>query len=235
VFIENILLSNFLGMCSFLAVSKRVDSSMGLGLAVTFICTLTCAMNWAVQEYLLAPGALAWAGMPDIDLSFLGFITFISTIAAATQLIEMAVEKMSPKLYAALGIFLPLIAVNCAVLGATLFMVERHYTFAQATVFGFGSGIGWWMAIVCMAAIREKLKYARLPPGLEGLGITMLMTGLMAMGFMCFAGINLKKEEDAGVSAEARLPVDTRTAELDTPTSPKDPEDARQLSVAGGG
>jgi len=206
IFIENILLANFLGMCSFLAVSKRVDTAMGLGIAVTFVLTLTGPLNWAIHEYLLKAGALAWAGQPDLDLSFLGFITFISTIAAVVQLVEMFIEKSSPALYNALGIFLPLIAVNCAILGVCLFIVERRYDFAQATVFSVSSGIGWWLAIVAMAAIREKMKYAKLPKGLEGLGITMITTGLMAMGFMCFAGINLKKEQAEAPVASAAQP-----------------------------
>lgn len=196
IFIENILLAYFLGMCSFLAVSKRVDTAMGLGMAVTFVLGITAPVNWAINEYLLAPGALAWAGVdPSVDLSFLRFITFIAVIAAMVQLVEMFIEKASPALYNSLGIFLPLIAVNCAILGVSLFLVERNYGFAESTVFGISSGIGWWLAIIAMAAIREKLRYSHVPKGLEGLGITMITTGLMAMGFMCFAGINLKKEE----------------------------------------
>lgn len=191
VFIQNILLANFLGMCSFLAVSKRVDTAMGLGVAVVFVLTLTAPINWVVRQYLLAPGALAWAGLPEVDLSFLTFITFISVIAAVVQLVEMIIEKFSPTLYVALGIFLPLIAVNCAILGVSLFMVEREYTFWETVIFAFGSGVGWWLAIISMAAIREKLEYSDVPPGLEGLGITMIMTGLMSIGFMCFAGISL--------------------------------------------
>lgn len=191
IFIQNILLANFLGMCSFLAVSKRVDTAMGLGIAVVFVLTLTAPINWLIQTYLLAPGALSWAGLPEVDLSFLTFITFISVIAAVVQLVEMLIEKLSPKLYVSLGIFLPLIAVNCAILGVSLFMVERAYTLIETVVFAAGSGIGWWLAIISMAAIREKLTYSNVPPGLEGLGITMIMTGLMSIGFMCFAGISL--------------------------------------------
>lgn len=225
IFIENILLAYFLGMCSFLAVSKRVDTAMGLGLAVTFVLGITAPINWAINTYLLAPGALQWAGIdPSVDLSFLRFITFIATIAAMVQLVEMVVEKASPSLYNALGIFLPLIAVNCAILGVSLFLVERNYNFAESTVFGLSSGVGWWLAIIAMAAIREKLTYSHVPKGLEGLGITMITTGLMAMGFMCFAGINLKKEEDplaektAAVSAPVRdekLAVSGDSAESD--------------------
>lgn len=191
VFVENILLAFFLGMCSFLAVSKKVETAIGLGLAVTFVMTITTPVNWAVNTYLLKDGALAWAGLPDVDLSFLVFITFIATIAAMVQLVEMIIDRYSPKLYTALGIFLPLIAVNCAILGASLFMVERDYTMGEATVFGFGSGIGWFLAIVAMASIRQKIRYSNVPSGLKGLGITMLITGLMSMAFMLFSGIKL--------------------------------------------
>ncbi len=191
VFVENILLAFFLGMCSFLAVSKRVETAIGLGLAVIFVETITVPTNWVLNQYLLAPGALAWAGLPDVDLSFLNFIAFIAVIAAMVQLVEMVVDKFSPALYSSLGIFLPLIAVNCAILGASLFMVEREYTFAESTVFGFGSGVGFALAIAAMAAIREKLRYSQIPDGLKGLGITMLITGLMAMAFMSFSGISL--------------------------------------------
>ncbi len=198
IFIENILLANFLGMCSFLAVSKKVETANGLGLAVIFVLIITGPMNWVINSYLLQPGALEWAGeqFREIDLSFLTFICFIATIAALVQFVEMLLEKVSPALYNALGIFLPLIAVNCAILGGSLFMVERQYTFIETIFYCLGSGIGWWLAIIAMAAIREKLEYADMPKGLEGLGITMITTGLMAMGFMCFAGINLKKEDD---------------------------------------
>lgn len=191
VFVNNILLAYFLGMCSFLAVSKRVDTAIGLGLAVIFVEVITVPVNWALNHYLLAPGALAWAGLPDVDLSFLGFISYIAVIAALVQLVEMIIDRYSPALYSALGIFLPLIAVNCAILGASLFMVEREYTFAESAVFGLGSGVGFALAIAAMAAIREKLRYSHIPEGLRGLGITMLITGLMAMAFMSFSGISL--------------------------------------------
>ena len=191
VFVENILLAFFLGMCSFLAVSKKVDTSMGLGAAVIFVLTITTPANWFIQNYLLKEGALSWAGLPDVDLTFLGFITYIAVIAAMVQLVEMVLDKYSPALYAALGIFLPLIAVNCAILGASLFMVERDYSLGEAAVFGFGSGVGWFLAIVAMAAIRTKIRYSNVPAGLKGLGITMLITGLMSMAFMIFAGIQL--------------------------------------------
>ena len=190
VFIENILLAYFLGMCSFLAISKRVETSIGLGAAVIFVQVITVPTNWAIHHFLLAPGALAWAGLPNVDLSFLGFISYIAVIAAIVQLVEMILDRFSPALYSALGIFLPLIAVNCAVLGASLFMVERNYTFSESVVYGLGAGVGWALAIVSMAAIREKLRYSQIPDGLKGLGITMLMTGLMAMTFMSFSGIS---------------------------------------------
>jgi len=193
IFIENILLAYFLGMCSFLACSKKVDTAIGLGFAVVFVLTITVPANWAIHHFLLAPGALAWANpaLASLDLSFLNFICFIATIASMVQLVEMILDKFFPKLYHALGIFLPLITVNCAILGGSLFMVEREYDALQSTVYGFSSGLGWMLAIASMAAIRKKLRYSHLPDGLKGLGITMIMTGLMAMAFMCFAGINL--------------------------------------------
>ena len=191
VFVENILLAFFLGMCSFLAVSKKVETAMGIGFAVIFVMTITTPVNWAVNNYLLKDGGLAWAGLPEVDLSFLSFITFIATIAAMVQLVEMIIDRYSPKLYTALGIFLPLIAVNCAILGASLFMVERDYTVGESVVFGFGSGVGWFLAIVAMASIRQKIRYSNVPSGLKGLGITMLITGLMSMAFMLFSGIKL--------------------------------------------
>ena len=191
IFVENILLAYFLGMCSFLAVSKKVETAIGLGAAVIFVLTITAPVNWALNEFLLRDGALAWAGLPEIDLSFLQFITFIAVIAALVQLVEMVIDRYSPALYAALGIFLPLIAVNCSILGASLFLVEREYGLGESLVFGFSSGVGWALAIVSMAAIRYKLRYSHVPSGLRGLGITMLTTGLMAIAFMAFAGIQL--------------------------------------------
>lgn len=191
IFVENILLAYFLGMCSFLACSKKLETAIGLGFAVIFVLTITTPVNWAVNTFLLQKGALAWAGLPDVDLSFLSFIAFIAVIATLVQIVEMVVDRFSPKLYAALGIFLPLIAVNCSILGASLFMAERSYTFGESVVFGFGSGTGWALAIIAMAAIRKKLGYSHIPNSLKGLGITMMITGLMAMGFMCFAGISL--------------------------------------------
>ncbi len=194
IFIENILLSTFLGMCSFLACSKKVETATGLGMAVIFVQFITVPVNWLILEFLLKPGALAWTGvaaLANLDLSFLTFICFISTIAFMTQIVEMTLDKYFPPLYSALGIFLPLIAVNCAILGGSLFMAERSYTFPQTLVYGFSSGAGWALAIISMSAIRKKLRYSHIPDGLKGLGITMILTGLMALGFMSFAGISL--------------------------------------------
>ncbi len=194
IFVENILLAYFLGMCSFLACSKKVDTAIGLGFAVIFVLAITLPANWAIHHFLLAPGALAWVPGVDLsgmDLSFLNFICFIATIASMVQLVEMILDKFFPKLYHALGIFLPLITVNCAILGGSLFMVEREYGVLESTVFGISSGIGWLLAIASMAAIRKKLRYSHIPGGLKGLGITMIVTGLMAMAFMCFSGIDL--------------------------------------------
>jgi len=191
IFVENILLAFFLGMCSYLAVSKRVDTAIGLGIAVVFVETITVPVNWAIYNFLLREDALSWAGLQGTDLRYLGLIFYISTIAAMVQIVEMAVDKFSPKLYAALGIFLPLIAVNCAILGASLFMVERDYTFGESAVFGLGSGLGFALAIIALAAIRERMRYSNVPAGLRGLGITFIITGLMAIGFMAFSGIQL--------------------------------------------
>jgi Na+-transporting NADH:ubiquinone oxidoreductase subunit E len=191
IFVENILLSYFLGMCSFLAVSKKVETSIGLGFAVVFVLTITAPVNWALHHYFLREGALAWAGLPDINLSYLNFIAFIAVIAAMVQLVEMIMDRFLPVLYQGLGIFLPLIAVNCAILGGSLFLVERQYNLGESTVFGFGSGVGFFLAIASMAAIRHKLRYSDVPKGLKGLGITMLLTGLLSMAFMAFSGIDL--------------------------------------------
>lgn len=193
IFIDNMVFAYFLGMCSFLAVSKKVSTALGLGAAVIFVLTITVPLNWLLNEFVLKEGALAFAGetYAAVDLSFLRFIMFIAIIAAMVQLVEMVVEKFAPALYGALGIFLPLIAVNCAILGGSLFMAQRDYTLAEATVYGFGSGTGFFLAIVALAAIREKLKYSHVPNGLKGLGITMLITGLMGIAFMSFMGIDL--------------------------------------------
>ncbi|MEM7152046.1 MAG: NADH:ubiquinone reductase (Na(+)-transporting) subunit E [Myxococcota bacterium] len=187
VFVENMALAYFLGMCSFLAVSKKVNTAIGLGAAVIFVLAVTCPLNNLIYNGLLREDAI----IPGVDLSFLSFLTFIGTIAAAVQLVEMALERYAPALHGALGVFLPLIAVNCAILGASLFMMEREYDFGESCVFGFGSGLGFALAIVALAAIREKMRYSNVPPGLRGLGITFIVTGLMAIAFMAFAGISL--------------------------------------------
>ncbi len=194
IFVENMVFAFFLGMCSYLAVSKTVKTSIGLGIAVIFVLLITVPVNFLIEKYILQKGALVWLGkgFTDVDLSFLTFIVFIAVIAAMVQLVEMIVEKFSPPLYNSLGIFLPLIAVNCAILGASLFMQEREYAnIGEATVFGFGSGIGWFLAIVGIAAIREKLCYSNVPDPLKGLGITFILTGLMAIAFMGFMGITI--------------------------------------------
>lgn len=193
IFIDNMIFAYFLGMCSYLAVSKKVNTAIGLGLAVTFVLTLTIPLNWAIQKYLLKEGALTWlsADLAGVDLSFLTFIIFIAVIASFVQLTEMAVEKISPTLYAALGIFLPLIAVNCSILGGALFLMARPYNLAEATVYGFGSGIGWILAVVSLAAIRERLKYSDVPKPLRGLGITFIIVGLMSFGFLSFMGFSI--------------------------------------------
>jgi len=196
IFIQNILLANFLGMCSFLAVSKKVDTAMGLGIAVVFVSVMTAPINWIINYKLLEEGSLDFIGFGNVDLTFLRFIIFIAVIAAIVQVVEIVIEKVSPALYNSLGIFLPLIAVNCAILGVSLFMIEREYDFLETLIFSIGSGVGWWLAIIAMAAIREKTTYSNVPKGLEGLGITMIITGLMAIGFMCFAGINLDAEQE---------------------------------------
>ena len=190
-FVENLALTFFLGMCTFLAISKRVDTALGLGLAVMVIQTITVPVNYLIYTYLLKEGALAWAGLPDVDLSFLGLVSYIGVIAALVQILEMLLDRFVPALYNALGIFLPLITVNCAILGGTLFMVERQYDFGESVVFGLGSGFGWAIALVGLAGIREKLKYSDVPDGLQGLGITFIIVGLMSLGFMGFSGIQL--------------------------------------------
>lgn len=191
IFVENMALAFFLGMCSLIAVSKKVETAIGLGMAVIFVLGICTPLNQMLITVLLKPGSLAWAGLPDVDLGFLSFLTLIGTIAAVTQIVEMALDRFSPELYNALGIFLPLIAVNCAILGASLFMQERDYNLAEATVFGFGSGIGWALAIVALAAVREKLRYNNVPAALRGLPITFITVGLMSITFMAFAGIQL--------------------------------------------
>ena len=190
-FVENLALTFFLGMCTFLAVSKRVETAIGLGLAVIAVQAITVPVNYLIYEFLLKDGALAWAGLAGIDLSFLGLVSYIGVIAALVQILEMTLDKYFPTLYNALGIFLPLITVNCAILGGTLFMVERQYDFAQSITFGLGSGFGWAVALIALAGIREKLRYSDVPDGLQGLGITFIIVGLMSLGFMGFSGIQL--------------------------------------------
>ena len=194
VFIDNMIFAYFLGMCSYLAVSKTVKTSVGLGVAVIFVLGITVPINYLIENYILKQGALAWIspGLADVDLGFLSFIMFIAVIASIVQLVEMIIEKFSPALYNSLGIFLPLIAVNCAILGGSLFMQEREYaSIAEATSFGLGSGVGWFLAIVGIAAIREKIRYSNVPAPLKGLGITFIITGLMGIAFMSFMGIKL--------------------------------------------
>ena len=194
IFVDNMIFAYYLGMCSFLAVSKNVKTAMGLGIAVTFVLVCTLPINYMLENYVLKEGALSWLGpqFADVNLSFLAFILFIAIIASFTQLVEMVVEKFAPALYSSLGIFLPLIAVNCAILGGSLFMQQKAFpNVGVATIYGLGSGIGWMLAIVGMAAIREKLAYSDVPKPLKGLGITFIITGLMAMAFMCFSGLKI--------------------------------------------
>ena len=191
VFVENMALAFFLGMCTFLAISKKVETALMLGIAVVVVQVITVPANNLLYTYLLKDGALAWAGLPDVDLSFLGLLSYIGLIAALVQIMEMVMDKYLPALYSALGIFLPLITVNCAIMGGTLFMVERDYNFNESMVYGLGSGFSWALAIVLLAAIREKLKYSDVPEGLRGLGITFITVGLMSLGFMSFSGVQL--------------------------------------------
>ena len=191
IFLENLPLSFFLGMCTFIAISKQVKAAIGLGAAVLFIQIITVPLNNLILNYLLKPGALAWAGLPDLDLSFLGLLTYIAIIAAVVQILEMVIDRFLPALYNTLGIFLPLLTVNCAIFGGTLFMVERDYTFGESVAYGIGSGGGFFLAVVCLAGIRERLEYADPPGGLRGLGLTFVTVGLMAMAFMGLAGLEL--------------------------------------------
>ena len=191
IFIENMALAFFLGMCTFVAVSKRVETAIGLGIAVVVVQTITVPVNNLIYHNVLEKGALSWAGLSDVNLTFLGLITYIGVIAAMVQILEMALDKYIPKLYNSLGIFLPLITVNCAILGGSLFMVERDYTFGESAVYGIGSGAGFALAVIALAGIREKMKYSNVPKGLRGLGITFINVGLMAIAFMLFSGIQL--------------------------------------------
>lgn len=191
IFVENLALSFFLGMCTFIAVSKKISTAIGLGISVIVVQAITVPTNNLILTHVLAPGALSWAGFADVDLTFLGLISYIGVIAAMVQILEMVLDKFFPPLYNALGVFLPLITVNCAILGGSLFMVERDYDFAQSVTYGIASGIGWALAITAMAGVREKLKYSDIPDGLQGLGITFITAGLMAMAFMSFSGVKL--------------------------------------------
>lgn len=190
-FVENLALTFFLGMCTFLAVSKRIDTAIGLGIAVIVVQTITVPVNHLIYQFLLRDGALSWAGLPDVNLSFLGLVSYIGVIAALVQILEMTLDRHFSRLYNALGIFLPLITVNCAILGGSLFMVERQYNLSESVVYGLGSGFGWAIALVALAGIREKLRYSDVPAGLQGLGITFIIVGLMSLGFMGFSGIQL--------------------------------------------
>ncbi|MGB0467605.1 MAG: NADH:ubiquinone reductase (Na(+)-transporting) subunit E [Pontibacterium sp.] len=191
IFVENMALAFFLGMCTFLAISKKVQTAFGLGIAVVVVLAITTPVNNLLYNLLLKEGALAWAGYPDVDLSFLGYISYIGVIAAMVQILEMFLDKYVPALYNSLGVFLPLITVNCAIMGAALFMVERDYNFSESVVYGVGAGVGWALAITALAGIREKLKYSDVPEGLRGLGITFVTVGLMSLGFMSFSGVQL--------------------------------------------
>ena len=191
IFVENLALSFFLGMCTFLAVSKKIETALGLGIAVVVVQAITVPANNVIVTLFLKPGALSWLGFPNTDLMFLGLISYIGVIAAMVQILEMTLDRFFPALYNALGIFLPLITVNCAILGGSLFMVERDYNFAESVTYGIGSGVGWALAIVALAGLREKMKYSDVPPGLRGLGITFMTAGLMAMAFMSFSGVQL--------------------------------------------
>ncbi|WP_108124413.1 NADH:ubiquinone reductase (Na(+)-transporting) subunit E [Saccharospirillum mangrovi] len=191
VFVENMALAFFLGMCTFLAISKKISAAIGLGVAVIVVQAITVPVNNLILHYVLAEGALSWAGFPEANLEFLGYLSYIGVIAAIVQILEMVLDKYFPALYNALGVFLPLITVNCAIMGASLFMVERDYNFSESIVYGIGAGAGWALAIVALAGIREKLKYSDVPAGLRGLGITFVTVGLMSLGFMSFSGVSL--------------------------------------------
>lgn len=191
VFQDNLALSFFLGICTFLAVSKRVDTALGLGIALIVVQAITIPINYLIHDNLLVEGAWSWAGLPEVDLSFLKLISFIGVIAAMVQILEMVLDRYVPTLNRALGIYLPLVTVNCAILGGSLFMVERQYDFAESVVYGLGSGVGWALAIAILAAIRERLKYSNIPKGLQGLGMAFIVTGLMSMGFSAFAGVQM--------------------------------------------
>lgn len=232
IFIDNMIFATFLGMCSYLAVSKKVATAVGLGAAVIFVLTVTVPLNWLLDQYLLKDGALVWLGpeYADYNLGFLSFILFIATIATMVQLVEIVVEKFSPSLYNSLGIFLPLIAVNCAILGGSLFMQSREIeTFGLALNYGFSSGIGWFLAILAIAAIREKIRYSNVPPALRGLGITFIITGLMAIGFMSFGG--MLTDGDEAPAAEVETQIGSQNEYIQKDNTEKTDGDAK-LSVS---
>ena len=232
IFIDNMVFAYFLGMCSYLAVSKTVKTSIGLGIAVIFVLLMTAPLNWVVDTYILKAGALAWLSpdFKDVDLSYLSFLIFIAVIAAVVQLVEMFVEKFSPSLYNSLGIFLPLIAVNCAILGGSLFMQSREIpTLGLATVYGVASGIGWFLAILSIAAIREKIRYSNIPPALRGLGITFILTGLMAIGFMSFGGM-LTGSDDGNKKETKTENVESIQKDIQKPESDSKEESKKELA-----
>jgi Na+-transporting NADH:ubiquinone oxidoreductase subunit E len=227
IFVDNMVFAYFLGMCSYLAVSKKVSTAVGLGAAVIFVLTVTVPLNWLLDQYILQEGALSWLGAEyaEYDLSFLSFILFIATIATMVQLVEIVVEKFSPSLYNSLGIFLPLIAVNCAILGGSLFMQSREIeSLSLALNYGFSSGIGWFLAIVAIAAIREKIRYSNVPAPLRGLGITFIITGLMAIGFMSFGGMLTGGDEEESVS-------EVKAAQIEAPTEELEKENTASIEV----
>lgn len=217
IFIDNMVFAYFLGMCSYLAVSKKVSTALGLGTAVIFVMVVTVPLNFLLDKYLLQPGALSWVSpsLKEIDLSFIGVIIFIATIATMVQLVEMVVERFAPALYSALGIFLPLIAVNCAILGGSLFMQQKEFdNVGQAAIYGLGSGIGWFLAILAIAAIRERIRYSNIPASLRGLGITFILTGLMAIGFLSFGGIDLQAQKEKNPEKSAKVITKEKSREL---------------------
>lgn len=233
VFIDNMVFAFFFGMCSYIAVSKSVKTALGLGAAVTFVMTMTVPLNYLLYQYVLKEGALAWAGLGDVNLSFLAFIVFIASIAAFVQLVEMVVEKFSPTLYSQLGIFLPLIAVNCAIMGGSLFMQQKVdaaeiNTVWQSIVYGLGSGLGWWLAIVMMAAIREKTTYSHIPAALKGPGIAFIITGLMGISFMIFSGIQFKSADDVEAEPKVEMVQETENVKEEAPVETVDVEAVSQ-------
>ncbi|MDY7396447.1 NADH:ubiquinone reductase (Na(+)-transporting) subunit E [Aureibaculum sp. 2210JD6-5] len=235
IFVDNMVFAYFLGMCSYLAVSKKVSTAVGLGAAVIFVLAVTVPLNWLLDQYVLQEGALAWLGeeYASYDLSFLSFIMFIATIATMVQLVEIVVEKFSPALYNSLGIFLPLIAVNCAILGGSLFMQSREIpTLSEALTYGVGSGIGWFLAIIAIAAIREKIRYSAVPPALRGLGITFILTGLMAIGFMSFGGMLTGGDEGAEQAAPTEQAIQIEENDNDADVNSTKEEEIEETTTA---